>query len=271
MFSGPQSSQLSKKSLTQTQSWFVEWNADRLGITTEESLQRYCTSWNAFPNGHAGKEYRSFNDQSYELYNVFFDDNSNEVYDAYQFFGPMHFLRMLAYRDFEWDPESELVRELSKRESVSILDFGCGLAQKSRGLASCLQNKGTSVQLVCADILTLRATFLKFIAKKTNTEFTFLECSARTPVPDLPASDVVIALEFFEHAHEPLTFFEAFDKVMNPGGLLLTNVNNHQSEFMHVSPTLEGVRTHIKASGYDELKECELYIKRETSDFGDAE
>src|SRR5580700_949848 len=38
---------------TRTQEYFVEWNAERLGITVAESRDRYVQSWNAIPKGHS--------------------------------------------------------------------------------------------------------------------------------------------------------------------------------------------------------------------------
>src|SRR5262249_33068058 len=78
--------------LSPTQEYFCLWNAERLGISVEDSRKRYIKSWSMLPNGHAGAELRSFADLCYGLYQVYHDDNPEEVYEAYRFHSPMHSL-----------------------------------------------------------------------------------------------------------------------------------------------------------------------------------
>jgi cyclopropane fatty-acyl-phospholipid synthase-like methyltransferase len=248
--------------LTRTQQMFLYWNAERLNISFEESRNRYFESWASVRGGHAGSDYRKFAALSQHIFRVVFSDAETEVYDAYRFHGPMHFLRMLAYPEPKWKEGDIIVKKLKDRSSVDILDYGCGLAQKSRALASYLKEKGIAISLVLVDIPTIRKDFLLWLGEKTDIPTTFLDCAADTPVPRLPQSDICFAVEFFEHVHDPVYYFNHIDAVLRTNGILVTNVMDHKEEFMHVSPHLDALRERIRTAGYEELAPLTLYEKR---------
>jgi hypothetical protein len=100
------------RELSQTQEMFIAWNAQRLNISADESKARYFTSWSALRNGHAGREYRAFNDLSYQLFQVFSNDAPTEVYAAYAMHAPMHFLRMLSYPEPQWQEDNVVMKNL---------------------------------------------------------------------------------------------------------------------------------------------------------------
>ena len=247
--------------LTQTQQSFIAWNAERLGITPEESRKRYFESWGALEGGHAGNGYRAFNDTAYRLFQVFHNDGQAEIYEAYRMHAPMHCLRMLSYGEPTWRDEDVLVRKLSGRGRVDILDFGCGLAQRSRSLAVHLQGKGVPVRLFLADIPTIRKDFLLWLGEKAGTPTTFLPCTRETPIPELPACDLCLANDFFEHVHDPLLYFNRFHAALNPGGLMEADVADHEDIFMHVSPKLGMLRDRLRDLGYRVLVPDSIYGK----------
>ncbi len=247
--------------LSPTQEYFCSWNAERLGISESESRGRYIKSWYMLPNGHAGQELRTFADLSYGLYEVFVGDNETEVYEAYRIHSQMHFLRMLAYPESVWPPNHPVVNAFSGKTDVTIVDYGCGLAQHSRGLAESLSKNRTTVRVVLVDIPTLRKDFLLWMAAKTQIPVEFLECSRTRPVPDLPNSDVVIATEVFEHLHDPMPAFEEIHRTLKPSGFLLTNLSDHEGEFMHVSPNLKALRDRTRELKYEELQSSTLFQK----------
>jgi cyclopropane fatty-acyl-phospholipid synthase-like methyltransferase len=247
--------------LTQTQALFELWQAERLGISLGESHRRYARSRRAFLGGHRGRAYRRYNDLSYELMQVFYDDTASEAMSAYHHHAPMHFLMMLGYPEPAWSERSPLVAQLGSRARVSILDFGCGLAHKSRTLATYLKSRGVAVELHLADIPTLRAEFLGWVLRRTQVAGGMLACTPAEPIPALPAFDVLIATEFFEHVHDPVTYFDRFDARLSPGGVMLTQVDDHHAEFMHVSPSLGELRREIAERGYEALVPNVLYRK----------
>jgi SAM-dependent methyltransferase len=247
--------------LSPTQEYFCSWNAERLGISEGESRRRYIESWSMLPNGHAGQEIRTFADLSYGLYEVFIGDNETEVYEAYRIHSQMHFLRMLAYPESVWPAVHPVVSALSGKKEVTIVDYGCGLAQHSRGLAQTLRKNRTNVRVVLVDIPTLRKDFLLWMASKTGTPTEFLECSSTRPVPVLPNSDVVIATEVFEHLHDPMPAFEAIHRALEPSGFLLTNISDHEAEFMHVCPNLKALRDRTRELKYEEIQYLSLFRK----------
>src|SRR3546814_5179917 len=82
-----------------------------------------------------------------------------------------------------------------------------------------------------------------------------LACTRARPLPGFPPADAVVATEIFEHLHDPLPALERLDAALRPGGVMLTNVGDHEEEFMHVSPDLGRLRARLAALGYGERSE----------------
>jgi SAM-dependent methyltransferase len=246
---------------TRTQEYFIEWNAERLGISVAESRSRYAASWNAVPGGHSGRAFERFHGLNYELLKVFADDSPKEVMDAYKMHGYVHFLTMLTYPEPQWYDADAIVKRLLDRPQISILDFGCGLAQQTRTLAEYLRGKGLPVSLVLADIATARKDFLLWWGVRTGIPVTFLECTSERPIPDLPPIDLCLALEFFEHVYDPVAYFTRIERAMRGGGMLVTNMSDHRAEFMHVSPKLGPLRAAVKARHFTEVFADFIYQK----------
>lgn len=251
----------SPSELNETQRMFLEWNACRLGISFRESKGRYCKSYEAIYGGHNGPGYRLFNDISYKTYQVFFSDSEGELIDAYVFHAPMHFLRMLSYLEPIWNDNHIIVQKFRSHAKVDILDYGCGLAQRSRSLAIYLKQKGKDVKLCLADIPSIRKQFLMWVCKKESIETSFLDCTTEIPHPDIPPCDICFANEFFEHVRNPLQYLDAFHEALKPNGIIESNISDHRKEFMHVFPLLNDVRDRIRMLGYKELTQNNLYQK----------
>jgi cyclopropane fatty-acyl-phospholipid synthase-like methyltransferase len=246
---------------TRTQEYFIEWNAERSGITLAESRARYVQSWNSIPNGHSGKAFEKFHTYCHDLFKVFADDSPGEVMSAYQIHAYAHTLTMLTYPEPRWFDADAIVKRLDGLKEVSILDFGCGLAQQSRTLAEYLRDKGIKVRIALADISTVRKDFLLWWGQHTGIPTTFLECTAERPIPELPRTDACFALEFFEHVYDPVAYFTRINEAMNNGGLLVTNMGDHHKEFMHVSPKLGALRDAVTACRYEEIFTQFVYQK----------
>jgi SAM-dependent methyltransferase len=247
--------------LSRTQEYFLEWNAQRLGITLAASRARYLQSWNAVANGHNGKAFEKFHGQCYDIFRVFADDSPREVIDAYKLHGGVHFLTMLTYPEPQWSDDDVIVKQFLKKATISILDFGCGLAQHSRTMAQYLRGKGLEVHLVLADIPTVRKEFLIWWGMRCAIPTTFLDCTAERPIPDLPQIDLCFALEFFEHVYDPVMYFNRINDALTPGGVLVTNFSDHHKEFMHVSPKLAPLREAVRKSHYEEIFANFIYRK----------
>ena len=231
------------------QDLFCEWNAERLGISVEKSRERYTRSWRAISYGHRSPRFRAASEEWQQVLSVFSDDSEREVWDAYRMHAPMHFLGMLAKPDPVWGPEHVVIKALQARPSITIVDFGCGLASASRSLA--LAVPGASLVLV--DIPTIRKEFLLWLGRRLELPTRFLDATREAPIPALPATDVVVATEFFEHVYDPLTYLDAFDLALRPNGFLITNVADHEHEFMHVTPDLSMLREELARRRYEEV------------------
>jgi hypothetical protein len=128
-------------------------------------------------------------------------------------------------------------------------------------LALFLKERGKSPELFLADIPTFRRDFLKWFCQQLGLSATFADCTVDHPIPPLPACDIFIANEVFEHLHDPLKYLAAFDHAINPAGYLLANLGDHEPEYFHVSLDLSPVRQRLKELGYRELRHHSLYQK----------
>ena len=243
------------------QAFFCEWNAERLGISVKESRERYARSWHAISYGHRSPRFREASEEWQQVLSVFSDDSEREVWSAYAMHAPMHFLGMLAKPDPSWAASNPIVAGLAGQKEIRILDFGCGLASASRSLGMELAKSTARVSLSLVDIPTIRRDFLLWLGPRLGLETTFLEASPAAPIPSLPTCDVVVATEFFEHVHRPLEYLKAFDEALQPNGFLLTNVADHETEFMHVSPKLEQLRSELSRLGYVEISKNVIFRK----------
>jgi SAM-dependent methyltransferase len=190
--------------MTRTQELFVQWNAERLGISPEEMTDP----------------------------------------------------------EPKWSRTDLVARQLAKRYEVSVVDFGCGLAQQSRTLAEYLRDVGVRVRLTLVDIPTLRQEFLLWWGRHAKIQTTFLSCTAEAPIPELPECDLCQATGFFEHVHDPVAYFNRIDAKLAAGGLLITGIMDHHQDFMHVSPQLRALRERIAECGYEALVRDRILRKR---------
>jgi SAM-dependent methyltransferase len=248
--------------LNANQQAFCEWNAQRLGISLDESRRRFAASAQALRGGHGGVAFRTFNDVAHSLYQVFASDAPSEVFEAYRLHSPAHFLRTLSYDPPRWRADHPLLEGLHGRDHVTVVDFGCGLAQPSLSLARALRERGCEVSLVLADIPTLRFEFVGWLARREGFEVAQRPCTPDERVPELRSADVLIAREFFEHVHEPVWYLDRLDRYLAPGGFLVTNVEDHHQEFMHVSPDLAPLRARLRELGYEAVVPQTVFRKR---------
>ncbi len=249
------------RTMNRWQEAFCEWNAQRLQISVEESRRRYTDSWESMRGGHRGVFFRFFLTLSNKVYAVFFNDQPTEVFEAYQFSAPLYFLRYLSYKETKWADDHPLVRGLAGKSEPVIVDFGCGLAQHSIALAEALRHRGANPRLVLIDIPTMRKSFLAFLCAKFQLRAELIDSTRERPLPELPTFDVLIATEVFEHLHDPVAYFDAFDAKLAPGGFVLTQIKDHRPELFHVSPGLQALRERFAAKGYEAVVPFVLYRK----------
>jgi hypothetical protein len=249
--------------LTPTQELFIEWNAERLKLSTLESRRRYLQSWHSIPNGHGGSEFRTLYDGTVQgIMSVFATDSPAEVMNTYRLLAHWTFLFFLSYGESAWPTDDPITTSLYGAQNVSILDFGCGLARHSRALAQYLQRSGSVVQLQLADIPTLKHDFLGWVCNKEGLIRTrLLDCTEDDPIPPIAACHVCFAEEFLEHVYNPIAYMTAFDEALLPGGFFVTNVEDHELEFQHVHPNLGDVRAFLSANHYLEIRPNTLFQK----------
>jgi len=249
------------EALNRWQEAFCDWNSERLGIGREESLRRFRASYAALRGGHAGNAFRLFSDLAQHIHQVYYSNDPREVFEAYQSHARLHSLRLLSCSIPTWPGRLPEIRALFDAPAPVIVDFGCGMAQIPLSLALYLKELGCSPQVCLADIPTFRFDFLEWFCRRLGVAACLTPCTFDQPIPPLPACDLCIANEVFEHLHEPVKYLEAFDRILKPGGYLLANLGDHEPEYFHVSMDLSPVRNRLKALGYRELRAQALYQK----------
>lgn len=243
------------------QEGFCEWNALRLRIPFAAAVERYRRSWNAFPGGHAGDEFRRFCVQQENTFSVLADDTPQEVHQAYKLHSWLFLLRQIAQPVPTWHAGDPVLEALSEDVSPVVVDFGCGLAQAAISLALALRERGVEPELFLADLPTVRLEFVAWLCRRLELDSIAAVCTPEVPVPELPRARLVVAIEVFEHLHDPISTFARLDSALDSGGFLLTNVADHEPEFMHVSPDLSPLRERIARRRYIELRPNVLFRK----------
>lgn len=248
-------------SLNQWQQAFCEWNAERLGIPPVESVDRFKQSCAALKGGHGGRAFKLYGEIQHELLRPFASNRADEIVDAYKTHAQVHFLRMLSYPLPAWPDHIPELAPLFEKRALTIVDFGCGLAQTSISLAQFLQGRGRTLELFLVDLPVPQLEFLRWLCRRLKLPATIAECTPTAMLPPLPACDLLIATELFEHLHEPLGHLKAFTTAVRPGGFLLTNIADHESEFLHVTPKLAPLREFLRQHGWPELRPSRIYQK----------
>jgi SAM-dependent methyltransferase len=245
----------SVSSRTTYQSEFIEFVANRRGISIEKARASIEQAQKQFDGGWSGDAYRRFTDQALETFKPLYDDTTDsDVIATYKLHAPNDFLRMLGYavpRDSEVE---EIVRRLRGRSQVDIVDYGCGLAHRTIAVSRQLQTSGTKVKLYLVDIRKeLHAAFLGFLCKKFAIEYEFLEVSPDNLYPELPAHDYCDNVSVLEHVRDPVRVIDNTHRALRPGGLFLAYVADQEEEMMHISPDLSAARRRLKELSYTPL------------------
>jgi SAM-dependent methyltransferase len=238
---------------------YVEFVAKRRGLSADRAGALVVSAEKQFRGGWIGDDYRKVTEQLLETFRPLYDDvTDRELLETYRFHGPFDFLRMLGYvipKPKEIEP---IVSRLAPKSSVSIVDYGCGLAHRSLAVSRRLMACGVKVKLTLVDIRKeWHAQFLEFLMKKYGVDYEFIEITADRLYPELPPHDFCDNVSVLEHIREPLTVVNHTHAALRPGGLFLAYVSDSIEEMMHLSVDLRDVRARLQALGY--VKLCEVH------------
>ncbi len=240
---------------------FIAWNSQRLNISLTESFARYQKSWNLFPNGHGGVEYRNFCGLVHDTFSVFHSDAETEVLESYRIHAELHLLRMLSYRVPDWKMNDPVIEHLKSKQDCTVVDYGCGLGHSSISLCIFLGEIGINCNIVLVDVPSIKLEFLRWYVRQLKINSSILECTLDAPIPSLPKSDFVIATEVFEHIHDPMPQLLAIDQSLRSQGMLYTNLGLHEQEFFHVCPDLSFLKQDLLGKNYAEIRRNILFQK----------
>ena len=253
------------------QTYFVHWNAERLGISIEESTERFEKSFNAV-KGHESGTFKEFCETSHNLFIPFFSDDEDSVIESYKFHSYMHFLRMLASMEHNFydyfnqtnRDEHDIVLNhlLSVDGTINIFDYGCGLAQYSISYARLLKDRNRDVKLHLIDIPTIREDFLTYVCDALEIQIQFYRVKdEKHYFPDIELCDFGVAVEVFEHLYEPEIYFKKINNFIKKDAVILTNIKDHKDTFMHVSPDLSKLRNRFENFGYVNISKDGFYAE----------
>jgi SAM-dependent methyltransferase len=219
---------------------FVQWRAEVLGISEQESIDRFIGSWNAAP--HDSVAFRKFILQAHELMRPFYDDSPGEIFKAHRMHQYLHMLRWMSYA-----PDPLPLDLAGDKKQVTLLDYGCGMALRSIETAMAWLKCGIEVRLVLADIETEITPFLKYACKKLD-----IPVDVRS-MTFIPVCDVAIVTEVWEHLYDPIPALKMLDLALKPGGYLMTDFSDRQVEMFHVSPDLSALRKQFAQMDYEQV------------------
>jgi SAM-dependent methyltransferase len=230
---------------------FVAFVQARRRISADHAAQLVARSQQQFDGGWGGPAYRDFTSRALELLRPLHDDSSEELIGTYQVHAPFDFLRMLSYPIPAAAELRDITDSLAALERVDIVDYGCGLAQRSIALAGALKALGKDVHITLVDISRpLFVEFLAFLCERRGLASTFVEVQAGALFPSLPRHDFCDLVNVLEHLAEPCRALESIDRSLRDGGLLLAAVEDQADEIMHVSPNLGAVRARLAELRY---------------------
>jgi len=234
---------------------FVQFVAARRGLGPEQARSLVTRAQKQFSGGWSGDEYRRFSDQALETFKPLYDDTTDrEVIATYKFHGPLDFLRMLGYAIPKPKEIEAVVGRLAGKDTVELVDYGCGLAHRSLAISRQLKARGCKVKLNLVDIRKeLHGAFLEFLCQKYDIAHEFIEVSPENLYPDLPSHDYCDNVSVLEHIREPVVVIDKTHKAMKPGGLFLAYVADQEEEMMHISPDLSTARTRMNELGYKQV------------------
>ena len=235
-----------------TQDLFHRWNAIRLNSSFEESVSAMDKLNELFPEEQAGgKLFNHFMEAAASVSQCMHFGVSGTM-PLNESMETITFIRQLAYTDeLFWPEEKEpFMDQLTKRKKVTILDFGCGLAQVSREMCRRLIAENVKVKLVLCDLAGFRRNFLLWATKQEGIDCDHLVCSSDRRVPILPKCDVVIVRNVLEHIRRPVKTLSCIHRVLNEGGFILGNFRNQREHALHCHPRLTSVRQYLRNRHY---------------------
>lgn len=188
------------------------------------------------------KRYFDLCEDIHYVFRVFYNDlDEKGMMESYRFFALPHIFWFIG----EDKPGLEklcsgLFAGLEGRPP-RIVDYGCGLAHLSYGIAKLHPEAETTL----VDIDNLKLDFAAYRFREAGLRVRTLVVDEKNPYPQLPPHNLCVATEVLEHLKDPMRALNNIAGSMEPGGILYGDFGDHDPILFHVSTDLSEVRQEI--------------------------
>jgi SAM-dependent methyltransferase len=237
---------------------FIDFVAQRRQLSSSDARALVTQANEQFAGGWGGDQYRQFTESALETFRPLYDDRTDaEVIATYQFHHAFDFLRMLGYAVPTVQDMEPVLSRLAGRQTISLVDYGFGLAHRTIAISRYLQERGAKVTLYLIDIRKeLHLAFVDYLCRKHGIDHEFIEITADNLYPELPPCDYCDNVSVLEHIREPVTVVNNTDRALRPGGLFMVLIEDAIEEMMHLSPNLRPARDRLAELNYQRVGTC---------------
>ena len=251
---------------------FVNFLMDKNNLNKEEAVKLFALGLNSFKGGFSGSDYGNFTEFFSQTFSWKYGNSEDVYHETYKFHGPLDFFRMLSYQSYTSQRDMELYKQISdflkdKNESITLVDYGAGLAHITLTLAKILKFVNVKVKLVIIDIdRFIFKEFLKFISKRYECEVEFIDINSDNPYPKIPKFDFLQIKDVFEHVHSPEKIVDNIINSAKENSIISATTDDEGPEMMHVTRDLKHVRNKFKENNFQSTGKSfflrgEVYMK----------
>lgn len=221
----------------------IEFLAQLRGVAPEMVRDAYVAAKQRFR--FVGGRYRHLCAQVHALLAPLYGNGSEkELVSSYQYHGLLHLYRHISYSYWKlplYQERAQAILARAAKGSLAIVDYGCGLGYLSEAIARA--RPGTRIYLV--DVAGLVLDFAAFRFQKLELDFETIPVTRGRIYPKLPAHNLCIVTEVWEHLQRPMMAYENIHQAMEEGGLLVGKIADHKDTFFHVSPDLAELQERV--------------------------
>ena len=222
----------------------------------QASMDQFNSSWSS-------KDYKKFTDTftTAMAWTAINSNNESSFYkngidyiQLYQNVQYVDLMRMLSYSEsLTNDNMKRLIEPFvnllvdkyeSCKDTIVLVDYGCGLAYWTIHIAEVLVSKNIPCELILIDIYRESfVDFIKFLCNTRNIPYKYLEVTHEQLIPEIPACDYVHIMAVLEHTSEPTKIIQSIVNNIRDHGLIFgTFYDDPFEDYQHISYNLREAR-----------------------------